>query len=157
MIKLNQRGVAHHGLIAFVLIAIVIVGTGFFVWKSQNNNEASAKNWTNLSGVNGADLEDDSRIMACKYQAGGAGAWAVRLRAHNENYIGDFSGSFEVIRDSVKVGEVVANAKPYSVGQIKSTNFAIQPGDTWTGYITFRAGAVLSFGGPWSFDKITNC
>lgn len=157
MKKLNQRGVAHHGLIAFIIVIFVVAGAGFFVWKSQSKNTASAQNWTNLSGVNGANLEDDSRIMACKLRVGGGNNWAVRLRAHNENYIGDFLGNFEIKRDGVKIGEVIASAKPYSVGQIKTTNFVIQPTDTWTGYITFRAGAVLSFGGPWSLDKIANC
>ena len=158
MKKLNQRGVAHHGFIAFVLVAIVLASSGFLVFKSQNNNTASAQNWTNLSSINGANLEDDSRIMACKFQLKrGLPSWVVRLRAHNENYIGDFSGSFEVVRDGQKVGQVTASAEPYSVGRVKTTNFVIRPNDQWTGYITFRAGAVLSFGGPWSFEKIANC
>lgn len=158
MKKLNQRGAAHHGFMAFVFVAIVIAGSGFIVWKSQQKNTASAQNWTNLSSLNGANLEDDSRVMACKFPTGSNGStWAIRLKAHNENYIGDFSGNFEVKRDGQKIGEVMVSAKPYSVGQMKVTSFTVEPNDTWTGYITFRAGAILSFGGPWSIDSISDC
>lgn len=159
MKKLNRRGVAHHGLIALILAIGVIAGAGYFVWQRQDTKMASASNWTNLSGVGGASLEDDSRVLACKYSTNTeeGKSWVVRMQAYNENYIGDFTGVFEVKRDGSKVGEVSLVAKPYSVGKVQTTSFVIQPTDTWTGYISFRAGAVQSFGGPWAFDKIANC
>lgn len=159
MKKINQRGVVHHGLIALIVVVAVIAGAGYFVWQRQDTKTASAANWTNLSGVGGVSLKDDSRILACKYSVNTekGKSWVVRMQALNENYIGDFTGSFEVKRDGAKVGEVLVSARPYSVGKVQSTSFNIEQNDTWTGYISFRAGAVQSFGGPWGFEKITNC
>lgn len=159
MKKINQRGVAHHGLIAIIIVLAVINGAGYVVWKSQSSNVASADNWTDLSGVGGESLKDDSRIMACKYEisSGSNKGWGVRAQAYNENYIGDFNGIFEVKRDGSTVGSITIDAKPYSIGSQKKTNFIIEPGDTWTGYKSFRAGAIQSFGGPWTFDKIADC
>lgn len=159
MIKINQRGVAHHGLVALVVVTAVIAGAGYIVWQRQDTKKASATNWTDLSGVGGVSLKDDSRILACKYlvDTNSGKSYAVKLQAHNENYIGDFNGSFEVKRDGAKVGEVPVSARPYSVGKVQTTSFTIEQNDTWTGYISFRAGAVQSFAGPWSFDKISNC
>lgn len=159
MKKINERGVAHHGLIALILVLAVIAGAGYFVWSKQGSNTAKAANWTDLTGVNGTSLKDDSRIMACKTMVAtkNGNSYLIKLQAHNENYIGDFSGSFEVKREGVKVGEVMLSAGPYSVGKVQTTSFTIEPNDTWTGYMSFRAGAVTSFAGPWSFDKISNC
>jgi len=159
MKKLTQKGVAHHGLVVLVLVLAVLGGAGYFVWQKQPAKKASAANWTDLSGVGGVSLKDDSRILACKkaVSTGSGKSWVVELQAHNENYIGDFNGVFEVKRDGAKVGEVALTAKPYSVGAVKSTSFSIQPTDTWSGYISFRVGAVQSFGGPWPFDKIADC
>lgn len=159
MLKLKQSGVAHHGLVALILVLAVIAGAGYFVWQKQDGRTASADNWTDLSGVGGVSLKDDSRILACKriVETESGKSWVVQLQAHNENYIGDFNGSFEVKRDGVKAGVVLLTAKPYSVGKVQTTSFRIEQTDTWTGYISFRAGAVQSFGGPWSFDKIADC
>jgi hypothetical protein len=137
----------------------VIAGAGYFVWQKQGSKSASAANWTDLSGVNGVSLKDDSRITACKSSVNtdSGKSWVVKLQAHNENYIGDFNGSFEVKRDGVKIGEVLLSAKPYAVGKVQTTSFRIEQTDTWTGYISFRAGVAQSFAGPWSFDKIADC
>lgn len=159
MKKLNKNGVAHHGLIALVFVVALVAGIGYFVWKSQPSKSANAANWTDLSGVGGISLKDDSRIMACKYlmNAKDGKSWVVRLQAYNENYIGDFTGSFEVKREGAKVGNVMLSAKPYSIGKVATTSFSINSNDQWTGYISFRQGAVQSFAGPWSFDKIVDC
>lgn len=159
MKKLNKNGVAHHGLIALVFVVALIVGIGYLVWNNQPDKTANAANWTNLSGVGGASLKDDSRIMACKYNVNtkNGRSWVVRLRAHNENYIGDFSGSFEVKRNGARVGEVSLSAKPYSIGKVQATTFYIEQNDVWTGYISFREGSAQSYGGPWSFEKIADC
>ena len=159
MKKINERGVAHHGLVALTLVLVIIAGAGYFVWSKQGTKSAKADNWTDLTGVFGTSLKDDSRIMACKSTVAtkNSSTIVVKLQAFNENYIGDFNGSFEVKRDGIKAGEVLLTAKPYSVGKVLTTNFTIEPNDTWTGYITFRAGAVISFAGPWSFDKIADC
>lgn len=159
MKKLNKNGVAHHGLIALVFVIALIAGIGYLVWKSQPNKTANAANWTDLTGVGGVSLKDDSRIMACKYSATtkNGKSWVVRLQAHNENYIGDFNGSFEVKRNGASVGSVSLNAKPYNISKVQSTTFTIEQNDVWTGYISFRSGSVQSFGGPWSFDKIADC
>lgn len=159
MKKLNKNGVAHHGLIALVFVLALVGAAGYLVWDRQSGITAYASNWTNLSGVGGISLDDDSRIMACKdYVSTNNGrSVIVKLQAYNESYVGNFSGSFEVKREGSKVGEVLLNARPYSVGRVQTTGFTIYPTDVWTGYISFRSGAVLSFAGPWSFDKIANC
>lgn len=159
MLKLKQSGVAHHGLVALILVLAVIAGAGYFVWQRQDSKTASAANWTDLSGVGGVSLKDDSKILACKrlVDTDAGKSWVVKLQALNENYIGEFNGRFEVKREGARVGEVLLNAKPYSTGKVQTTSFRIEPSDSWTGYLSFRAGANQSFGGPWSFDKIADC
>ena len=96
MKKINERGVAHHGLVALTLVLVIIAGAGYFVWSKQGTKSAKADNWTDLTGVFGTSLKDDSRIMACKSTVAtkNSSTIVVKLQAFNENYIGDFNGSF---------------------------------------------------------------
>lgn len=105
MKKLNNRGLSHHMILILVAVVAVIGAAGYFVWNRQNNIDAKAAKYTNLSNISyggkGAGIAPKITFTGCKTMVDqNKGLYQITLFAKKEDRKADAKVSAGYYRDT---------------------------------------------------------